>query len=739
MDNLAKTTSSGPGKWAGFPPLVALLAFSLLCSPSVHAHGNSDLDIEGDDDHADSSAAPAAASSSSSPSLRRDSSAAGTHVTGGEEAIEAPEVTVHGHRPVTASNSQTIRDRDLSLRMMTDPSDIVKVTPGLFTGQHAGGGKANQYFIRGFDADHGTDLALWFDGMPVNNVSHGHGQGFADLHFIIPELVDQVQVNKGTFDIEYGDLATAGSVSMRTRNSVKENVVSATGGMYNTTRMLTILSPKGPNRPLLAAEVYRSDGPFKNPEDMERYNLFLKTPVLQSSASRLDFTLMAYGAGWNGSGQIPQRAIDDGQLNRFGSLDPSEGGSSQRYSASMNYVSFPNAMEGWEASAYLIDYRLSLFSDFTFFANDSVDGDEINQRDDRLIAGLNASYHRSHMLGSLPAAALFGIATRNDIIHNNLDHAKDRRIIGKKVDADVREGSLSAFFQESIAPFPWLYLEAGIRGDHFGFDVVDRLNDTGAASITGVKDASMFSPKANIVVTPVKGTDIFLNYGEGFHSNDARGVTSPVDPARPLTKAREYEAGARTRLLDRLDLAASVWLVDMDGEFVWVGDDGVTEEGESTQRKGIDFETRLQILPWMWADFDMTKCTAEFVHDAGNGKAVALAPRLTMAGGLSMRHPSGAYGSIRAQSLDTRPADEAGDFEAKGATVVDLSLGYRYHRWEVFSYVGNLFNTEWYTAQFENDSRIKDANGVLEPETVTDMHVVPGAGVNIKGGVKFYF
>ena len=655
------------------------------------------------------------------------------------DTLEVHPVTVQGRRAVTAFNNQTIRDRDLSLRVMTDPADVVKVTPGLFTGQHAGGGKANQYFIRGFDADHGTDISIWFDGMPVNMVSHGHGQGFADLHFIIPELVDKVQVNKGPYDIEYGDLATAGSVSMTTRDNPGENQVYLSGGMFNTARVMTMLTLNTPSKPLFATEVYHSDGPFKNPEDMDRYNLFLKNPLMHTNESSLDLTLMGYGSGWNGSGQIPSRAIESGQIDRFGSLDPSEGGSSQRYSTSLNYLSVPNSKDELKANAYLISYRLSLYSDFTFFASDSVNGDEINQRDDRMVAGFNATYKHRHEVAGIPATALFGMATRSDLIHNNLDHAEQRKVIGHIVDADVREGSLSEYFMESITPFSWLYVEAGVRGDHFGFNTVDRLNDTGISSLTGVRDASIYSPKINVVVTPLKKTDIYFNYGEGFHSNDDRGVTSQVDPARPLTKARGYEVGVRTNLWNRLDLAASLWLLDMDGEFVWSGDGGGTEENGPTRRKGIDFETEYRILPWLWADYNMTVNSAIYTQDAGNSNAVALAPRFTAAGGLSMRHPSGCYGSLRAQHLDTRPADETNTFQAQGFTELDLAAGYRYKKWELVVNVGNLTNTKWYTAQFENDSRIKDVTGKLEPATVTDMHVVPGAPVNVKGGVKMYF
>ena len=241
------------------------------------------------------------------------------------------------------------------------------------------------------------------------------------------------------------------------------------------------------------------------------------------------------------------------------------------------------------------------------------------------------------------------------------------------------------------------------------------------------------------MITPVARTDIYLNYGEGFHSNDARGVTSQTDPARPLTKARGYEIGTRTNVWNRLDLAASLWQLDLEGEYVWVGDGGFTEENGSTRRRGVDFETRLQMLSWLWADFDMTLCTAEFTQNAGNGTAVALAPRRTLAGGLSARHASGLYGSLRAQSIDTRPADEANDFQAKGFTVVDLSAGYRRKQWELNLNVGNLLNTEWYTAQFENDSRIRQPGGGLEPATVTDMHVVPGSPINIQAALKKYF
>jgi outer membrane receptor protein involved in Fe transport len=686
-------------------------------------------------------AAPAPRAKGESPAAGEGSGASGAADAGGnaarssaDTALILPPAKAVARRPVNPFNAQVVRDRDLSLRIMTDPADVVKVTPGLFVGQHAGGGKANQYFIRGFDVDHGTDLALWLDGMPINNPSHAHGQGYADLHFLIPELIENVEVNKGPYYAEYGDFATAGAVRMDTRESFRENRVSGTAGMFDTYRTLALLSPKeGALRPMLAAEVYRSDGPFEHPEDMERYNLYLKTPLVRDETRTLDVTLMGYGAGWNGSGQVPERAVEAGLIGKYGSIDPSEGGSSQRYSLSAQYTAAPGDREEWKASAYWIDYRLSLFSDFTFFARDPVHGDEINQRDARSVAGLDASYKRKYALRGMEAASSFGIAARQDRIRTVLDYAQKRVVFGHAVDADVDEGSLSAWFMQSISPFTWLYAEAGLRGDHFGFDVADRLHPEGDSTLTGVKDASMFSPKVNVVATPVPGTDVYLNYGEGFHSNDARGVTSKTDPARPLTKARGYEAGARTNLWKRLDLAASLWLLDMDGELVWVGDEGGTEENGATRRVGVDLEARARILPWLWADVDLTKSSSAYRKNAGNGTAVALAPRLTWSGGLSARHPSGFFGSLRGQHLDDRPADEAGNLTARGFTVFDLGGGWRRGAWELDVNVANLFDADWRTAQFENVSRLPGES------PAADIHFVPGAPRNGQATVKRYF
>jgi outer membrane receptor protein involved in Fe transport len=649
-------------------------------------------------------------------------------------ASGAARVEVKARRSVTASNHQTVRDRDLKQRVIMEPSDILKVTPGLVTSTHAGGGKANQYFIRGFDADHGTDLAIWVDGMPVNNVSHGHGQGYADLNFIIPEIYDRVEVDKGPYNVQYGDFATAGVVKMASRNFMPENMVSLRGGMFGTSRALAVATLNAPLKPLVAAEVFRYDGPYDNPEDLERYNVYLKAPMPAGAGNQLSLTLMGYGNSWNASGQIPLREVEAGRLSKWGTEDPTDGGNSQRYSASLDYSSMPTPNEQIAISAYYIDYNLSLYSNFTFFARDSVMGDQINQQDDRSVMGMNASYRKRASLFGMPTSTLIGMGSRFDRIETRLAYTKERVAFDRKVGALTREGALSAYVMQTFTPSKWLYIEAGSRADLFSFNVEDELHPLGDTSLTGAKNASILSPKVNVVVTPVAGTDVFLNYGEGFHSNDARGIISRAAPARPLTKARGYEAGARTNLFGKLDLAASAWYMDLDGELVWVGDDGGTEERGATTRRGLDAEARYEILDWLWADVDYTASHARYKEDAGGGTAVALAPTKTLCGGLSVAHKSGVHGSLRGQYISDRPATEDESLTAEGYLIFDLGLGWRYRHVEATLNIANLFDSDWRQTQFANESRLPGESG-----PVADLHIVPGTPFKVQGGLAYFF
>lgn len=663
--------------------------------------------------------------------------------------------TVTARRPFTAASSSTVRDRDFLLRPHPRPADILQVVPGFYTVQHAGGGKANQYFLRGFDADHGTDVALFVDGVPVNMVSHGHGQGYADLNWIIPELIERVEVRKGPYFAQDGDFATAGAVNLVTRRHFESSQVTLGGGSFDTWRGLFIAAPDVEGwSPVVAGQVYGTNGPFLQPEKLERYSLFTKVSHDFADHSSLSLSLTSYGSGWNASGQIPLREVKAGRLDRFGTIDDSEGGNSQRHSAQATWR-IPTR-DGGEVNvmAYALQYRLNLYSDFTFFSRDPVNGDEIEQNDERTVLGFNASYRFRRQWRGLTFDTTLGTQLRSDTIDNGLHQDKARKRLESVVDASIREGSLGLYAQEDIVFTSWLRAVLGVRADAFGFAVDDHLEDLAApdSKSSGVEQASRISPKASLVLSPLPDTELYVNFGDGFHSNDARGVVRQPDPVTPLTRARGYELGARTRLFDRLDLAGSVFRLDLDSELVWVGDEGTTEARGATRRQGLEAEARLEVLPWLFADADVTVTHATYVRNAGNGDAVALAPTLILSGGVSARHPSGVYGRLGVLHLGDRPATEDRFLVAEGFTRVDATLGYRGSFYEVNVGVQNLLNTEWREAQFANVSRLPFETGPescpagTRPvgaagafEGCEDLHFTPGAPLNAQASVSLFF
>jgi hypothetical protein len=675
-------------------------------------------------------------------------------------------VTVRARKPVSAASSLTVRDQDFLLRPHPRPADILSVAPGLFVVQHAGGGKANQYFLRGFDADHGTDIAFSLDGVPVNLVSHGHGQGFADWHFLIPETVERVEVFKGPYFPELGDFDTAGALNLVTRKNEEHNSVSVEGGSYDNTshrslgldtyRLLTTLSPTLAGlTSYVAAEYYHTNGPFIHPEGLDRVNLFAKLTKDFSASERLSLTLTGYGSGWNASGQLPQRAVDSGALDRFDAVDPSEGGNSQRFSAYAAYRSFGADDAEFNVLAYAVQYRFKLYSNFTFFYVDPVNGDEIEQDDVRTIVGAKTSYSLKHHLGDINFDTTFGAQLRSDLIQNGLHHDIARRRLDTVIDADVREGSFGLYAREEVTFTEWLRAMFGVRGDYFGFDVQDK----GMSPFSGVKQAALASPKANLIATPVhnmgavKDWDIYLNFGYGFHSNDARGVVQPVNPVTPLTRAKGYEVGSRIRLLERLDLAAALFLIDLDSEIVWDGDSGTTFPAGKTRRYGFEGEARVKILDWLFADLDLTASHAAYVENAGNGTAVALAPKFFMTAGLAARHPDGWYGRLGFVDIADRPAtsDPNSPLVAEGFYRLDLTLGYRNELYDISLYAQNLTNVKWREAQFENQSRLPGetscagkSTAVTDPKTgafkgCDDVHFTPGAPFNVLATATVFF
>ncbi len=622
-----------------------------------------------------------------------------------------------------------MRDRDLQLRPIQRVSDLLRVVPGLLTVQHAGGGKANQYLMRGFDADHGTDVAFTLDGVPINMVTHGHGQGFSDMNFIIPELVERIEITKGPYFAEQGDFATAGAVNLVTRKQFASNQVSFSVDTLVGLRLLAVASPKlsmfdGKLHPLLVAEVSRTQGPFQNPEDYNKYNVFGKLTYDLGPQTTLSLTASSYGGSWNASGQLPSRAVESGLVDFFGSLDPSEGGASARHNLYLSFQHRDGARGEFTALVYGSIYSFKLYSNFTFFSADPIRGDEIEQGDDRQLGGIKAQYRRRLAWRWLTFDTTVGANVRYDSIHNTLYHAQARQRLDPIADHDVRETSLGVFLKEEIAFSRYVRLVAGLRADHFVFDVTDRRETLptdpttpadGANKTSGIRGAGLLSPKVSLIVSPHRAVDLFANFGYGFHSNDARGVVRGIDPVTPLTPALGYEIGARTRLLDRLDLAFSLWGLDLDSELVWSGDAGTTEESGATRRLGLEFESRVRILDWLHFDFDFTANDARFRENAGNGNAVALAPRFTLSSGLSVRTPFGLRGSLRFVGITPRPATEDEFLTAEGTYLLDAFVGYRWRFIEVSASVENMMNLRYKQAQFATTARLQNEAPINAP------------------------
>jgi outer membrane receptor protein involved in Fe transport len=646
------------------------------------------------------------------------------------DAILAP-VIVTAPPPMAASSELLIPGQDFELLPHGRPADVLRLVPGLIMSQHQGGGKAEQYMLRGFDADHGTDVALFVDGMPVNLRTHAHGQGYADLHFLIPETIKQVDAFKGPYYVEYGDFATAGAIDFVTLDTVPENLVEAAGGSFGTQRYLTLLSPTRDRvKTLVALEAYTSDGPFDRPQDYKRLNAFAKASATLGEGVDGSIWASYLRSSWFGSGQIPARAVRAGLIDRFGSIDNSEAGRTERASVNGQLRFKPSEADLVTVRAWGQYYSLDLFSNFTFFLDDPANGDGIKQTDrDRLVGGLDTRYeHRGTVLG-VPVQSMAGVQYRVDRSRVILGTQADRHLLARTQDVSFVEQSVSPMVKLDLAPLPWLRVVTGARGDIFHYDVRNNLTDS-AERLDGNQTRAVPSVKANLVLGPWYETEFFANFGTGFHSNDARAVI--LDPRLPaLPQARGYEFGVRSKILPRVEVSATYWALDLKSELVFAGDDGTTEARGPSHRQGWEVTTRIRLLDWLTWSGNVTLTDSAF----DNGQAIPLTPRMTARADLTARLPWGLSASAAMRYVSNRYADESRQQIARGYTLFDLSARYRYKNLEAFLSVENLANAEWREAQFFFESRLpgEPAGGV------PDIHYTPGNPRTFLGGLALRF
>jgi Outer membrane receptor proteins, mostly Fe transport len=623
----------------------------------------------------------------------------------------------------TAQSFHTISKIDLNLQPVRSAQDILRTVPGLFIGQHQGGGKSEQIFLRGFDIDHGTDVNVTVDGLPVNMVSHAHGQGYADLHFLIPELTGSVDYGKGPYYSQHGNMGTAGYVSLSTLNSLDKSTVKLEAGQFNTFRGLAMidllsskLKEKGTNA-YIASELLYSDGPFKSPQHFNRFNVFGKLNTMIGARNKFTLIGSVLSSDWDASGQIPERAVKSGLIDRFGAIDDTEGGYTGRINASASLTSYIDRDNTWENRFYYSRYHFNLHSNFTFFLNDPVNGDQIRQREGRNIFGYQSAYTRHSQLGAFALRSTYGAGFRLDRTRGSeLSHTINRNTVLEYVQlGDISEDNFYAYTDQSFESGPWLF-NVGLRGDFFSF----RYNDKLVTEQLPARRKSILSPKLNIQYTVNNTTQVYLKGGKGFHSNDARVVVFN-NGEDILPAAYGADLGVLLKPVPDLLINVAGWYLYLQQEFVYVGDEGIVEPSGKTRRLGIDFSARYQFNKWLFADFNANWARPRSIDEPKGEDYIPLAPTLTSTGGLSWKTDNGINGSIRYRYIKDRPANEDNSVVAKGYTVTDLSLNYTKRRYEIGLAIENLFNVKWNETQFDTESRLKD-----EPDPISEIHFTPG-------------
>lgn len=624
----------------------------------------------------------------------------------------------------------TLSAIDVETQPVNTSQELLRKVPGLFIGQHAGGGKAEQIFLRGFDIDHGTDINISVDGMPVNMVSHAHGQGYADLHFLIPEIVESIDFDKGPYFAEKGDFTTAGYVGFKTRDRLDHSTVSLQTGQFRTFRGLgafNLLNSENQSA-YFAGEYLMTDNYFIAPQNFNRVNIFGKYTAGLSPADRISLSVSHFESRWDASGQIPDRAVSSGLISHFGSIDSTEGGFTARTNINLQHEKQVGEKAYIKNTAYFSRYDFELFSNFTFFLEDPVNGDQIRQKEKRNIFGLQTEYNDG--LGATFQYRI-GAGLRSDFTTGSeLSHTLNRSTVLDYLSlGDISQHNLFAYGSADYS-VNRLLINLGLRVDYFKFGYVDKLLP---AYVNKSEYQSILSPKLNFLYSVNHDLNVFLKLGKGFHSNDTRVVTAQRGK-EVLPAAYGTDIGVLWKPQPRMVINAALWHLFLEQEFVYVGDAAVVEPSGKTARKGIDLGLRYQLTKGLFWNTDATYTHARAIDEEKGEDYIPLAPVFTLTAGLSLNTGNGFSGSLRSRYLGDRPANEDNSVIARGYFVTDFSAGYQWRKIGVGINVENLFNTKWKETQFLTESRLYN-----EPESVEEIHFTPGTPFNARLILKYNF
>ncbi|MBL7870187.1 MAG: TonB-dependent receptor [Cyclobacteriaceae bacterium] len=622
---------------------------------------------------------------------------------------------------------------DINLHPINSSQDILRLVPGLFIAQHAGGGKAEQIFLRGFDVDHGTDINIEVDGIPVNMVSHAHGQGYADLHFLIPELIQLVDFNKGPYYADKGDFNTAGYVSFQTKNKLERNFAKIEGGSFGNGRLVTgvnIPFHSSKTKAYIASELTHMNGYFESSQKFYRLNIQSRLTTEISDRTKLQFGFSHFKSDWNASGQIPTRAVENGVISRFGSIDNTEGGNTDRTNFFIKSNHRFNQSSSLENQVFIVNYHFNLFSNFTFYLNDPLNGDQIDQKEGRWIYGYRSHYFTNSTLWGKVLKTELGGGIRSDYVNNiSLARTIKRDFMSYTKLGDLNEQNLNAFWNETYSATKRLTLNASLRLDFFRFSYLDKLSGIQSASTS----KSIASPKFTINYQASAQISFFFKYGLGFHSNDARVV---VDNSVKETLPRAYglDLGTEIKLTSKLYINAALWRLDLDQEFVYVGDEGIIEPSGKTKRVGVDLSVRYQINSWLFTNIDLNGTNPRTKDGIAGQNYIPLAPTFTTVGGINFHRSNGLEGNFGYRYIADRAANEDKSSIAKGYLIFNAMLSYAKAKNEFGISTENIFNTKWKEAQFDTETRLLN-----ESQPVTEIHFTPGTPLAVKIRYTRYF
>jgi hypothetical protein len=655
------------------------------------------------------------------------------------QVIELNSVTVASH---AGDQFKPISKMDISLRGITNSQEVLRIVPGLFIGQHQGGGKAEQIFLRGFDCDHGTDISLNVDGLPINMVSHAHGQGFADSHFIIPETIEGADFKKGPYYAEKGDFCTTGYVDFHTKDALANNLVKVEGGMFNTYRVVGMANllgnaAKAKHQSWYAAAEYRySDSYFDNPQHFNRLNLFTKYNGQLSENTSLSLSASTLYSKWNASGQIPDRVVAEGIIGFYGALDPLEGGVTSRtnINAQLSH-SLPNG-DLIKHQLYYTYYTFDLHTNFTFYLVDTVNGDEIRQKESRNLAGYKGSYEHVGYIGNARLNTEGGLLIRADATHNTaLSHTRDRFITLDQVKlGNITEINAAAYLNESLRLSDHFSINAGLRFDQFNYKYNNKLPGDSTLHGAGIykADDHIISPKLSLYYHASERMEFYITTGKGFHSNDARAVVAQ-NGTRVLPAAYGTDLGTVFKPAKNVFINAALWYIYLQQEFVYGGDGGSVEFSGRTRRVGVDLSGRYQPISSLYFDVDVNYAHGRSIDDPKGQNYIPLAPIWSSTGGLTYTSKEGLNGSLRYRYLGDRPANEDRSIMAQGYLVTDMVLNYTKRNYEIGLTINNLLGKKWKETQFATETRMKG-----ESQSVDEICFTPGTPFAANLHVTYY-